>query len=90
MIPLEFQFNSYFWYMNSQTIKLELINWVSKLKDKKLLGSLSSIKDSTESGDWYESLNTAQKKSIEKGVQDHQKGRRLSNKQFWDRYGKQA
>ena len=76
--------------MNSQTLKLELISWVTKLKDKKLLGALTSIKDSEESGDWYDSLTTAQKKSLEKGIQDHQKGRTVSSKQFWERYGKQA
>ena len=76
--------------MNSQTLKLELINWVTKLKDKKLLGALTSIKDSEESGDWYDSLTTAQKKSLEKGIQDHHKGRTVTSKQFWERYGKQA
>ena len=76
--------------MNPQSIKLELISWVSKLKDKKLLGSLASIKDSTESGDWYEQLTPAQKKSLEKGIDDHKKGRTLSSKQFWERYGRQA
>lgn len=76
--------------MNSQTLKLELINWVTKLKDKKLLGALTSIKDSEESGDWYDSLTTAQKKSLEKGIQDHQKGRTVTSKKFWERYGKQA
>lgn len=76
--------------MNTHSLKLELINWVTKLKDKKLLGALSSIKDSEESGDWYDNLTSAQKKSLEKGVQDFQKGRVVSSKQFWARYGKQA
>ena len=76
--------------MNTHSLKLELINWVTKLKDKKLLGTLSSIKDSEESGDWYDNLTSAQKKSLEKGVQDFQKGRVVSSKQFWARYGKQA
>ena len=80
----------YICLMNPQSIKLELISWVSKLKDKKLLGSLASIKDSTESGDWYEQLTPAQKKSLEKGIDDHKKGRTLSSKQFWERYGRQA
>lgn len=76
--------------MNSQTIKLELINWLTKLKDKRLLGALTSIKDSEESGDWYDNLSTAQRKSLDKGIQDYKKGRTVSSKQFWDRYGKQA
>lgn len=76
--------------MNSQNFKLELINWLAKLKDKKLLSALTSLEDSEESGDWYDNLTTAQKKSLEKGIQDHQKGRVVSSKQFWARYGKEA
>ena len=75
--------------MSSQ-IRLELISWISKLKDKSLLKTLSSIKDSEESGDWYENLSAKQKKSLQKGIEDHKKGRVLSSKQFWSRYGRQA
>ena len=76
--------------MNSQTIKLELINWLTKLKDKKILGALSLIMDSEESGDWYDSVTATQKKSLDKGIKDHQKGSTISSKQFWERNGKQA
>lgn len=68
--------------MNSQSIKSELISRVSKLKDKKLLHSLSSVKDSTESGDWYTHLTSSQKKSLEKGIEEHKKGQVLTSRQF--------
>ena len=76
--------------MKADSIRLELINWVSKLKDKKLLNSLASIKDSEESGDWYNELTSAQKKSFQRGIQDHKKGQALTSKEFWNRYGRQA
>lgn len=76
--------------MNSQAIKLELISWLTKLKDKKMLSALTSIKDSEQSGDWHETLTSEQKKSLEKGIKDHEKGRILTSKQLWERYGRQA
>jgi len=76
--------------MKPESIKLELISWLSKLKDKKLLNSIASIKDSAESGDWYDELTPGQKKSLQKGIEDHKKGRTLTSKQFWERYGRQA
>ena len=79
---------SYIYFMKLQTIRLELVNWVFNLKDKKLLKSLASIKDSEESGDWYDHLTPAQKKSLQKGVQDHKKGRALKSEEFWKRYGR--
>lgn len=48
--------------MNSRSIKPELINWRNNLKDQKLLRSLYSIKDSEQSGDWYNDLSPKQKK----------------------------
>lgn len=74
--------------MNSRALKLELINWLNNLKNLKLLHSLSSIKDSEQSGDWYESLTPKQKKSLEKGIDDHKKGRTLTGKDFRKRYEK--
>ena len=74
--------------MTSQELKHELISWLTQLKDKKLLKSLSSIKDSVESGDWFNGLSVKQKKSFERGIRDHQKGNTLTSKEFWQRYEK--
>jgi hypothetical protein len=74
--------------MTSQQLKHELISWLTQLKDKKLLNSLASIKDSVESGDWYSKLSAKQKKSLERGIRDHKKGNTLSSQQFWQRYEK--
>lgn len=55
-----------------------------------MLSALTSIKDSEQSGDWHETLTSEQKKSLEKGIKDHEKGRILTSKQLWERYGRQA
>lgn len=74
--------------MSTLELKLQLINWLTDLKDKKLLTSLSSIKDSEQSNDWYKQLSAKQKKSFDRGTDDHKKGRTLTSKQFWQRYEK--
>ena len=76
--------------MNPQAIKLDLIHWLTDLKDKKLLELFASIKESSESGDWYSTLTEGQKKSLERGVEDHKNGRFLSSGEFWSRYEKKA
>ncbi|MBK6444481.1 MAG: hypothetical protein IPQ03_11875 [Bacteroidetes bacterium] len=74
--------------MATRDLKHELITWLTNLKDKKILNSLASIKDSEESGDWYDSLTSAQKKSLLRGIEDHRKGRTLTSSEFWQRYEK--
>jgi hypothetical protein len=74
--------------MTSQQLKHELISWLTQLKDKKLLKSIASIKDSVESGDWYSELSSKQKKSMERGIRNHKKGNTLTSKEFWQRYEK--
>jgi hypothetical protein len=76
--------------MNSQALKLELINWLTGLNDNNLLESIASIKDSTISGDWYDELTPEQKKSLDNGIKDHKKGKTLTSKEFWSRYEKKA
>ena len=74
--------------MNAQSLKLELIAWLAQVKDKQLLESLSQLKESFQSGDWYSNLSQEQKKSLEKGIQDHKNGKFLTSKQFWARHEK--
>ena len=74
--------------MTTKSIKLELIHWLSKLNDKAILESLLSVKNSVSSGDWYEELTSSEKKSIDRGIEDHKKGNVLTSKQFWSRYAK--
>jgi len=59
--------------MSTLELKIQLINWLTELKDKNLLSSLASIKDSEQSDDWYKQLNPKQRKSLDRGIDDHKK-----------------
>jgi len=76
--------------MTTQALKIELIGWLTQLNDKKVLESLASLKDSFVSGDWYAGLTAAQKKSMQKGVENHRQGKYLTSSQFRARYEKKA
>jgi hypothetical protein len=66
--------------MNVQSIKLELIEWLSALQDEDTIYYLKVLKDSkTMKRDWWEDLSEAQKQSISRGVEDSDTGRYLSN-----------
>lgn len=48
--------------MGLEPIKLELIEWISKLKDIETIKYLKSVKDSkTIDANWWDSLSDAQK-----------------------------
>ncbi len=74
--------------MKVQAIKRELIDWLNALDDKKLLETLHAVKKSSETTDWWQELTPAQKLSVERGEKDHKKGRVLTSKQLWKKYGK--
>lgn len=74
--------------MTTRDLKHELASWLSNMRDKKLLNSLASIKDSEESGDWYDGLSASQKKSLLRGIEDYKKGRTLTSSEFWKSYEK--
>jgi hypothetical protein len=74
--------------MSTKLLRKELIDWLSELNDPSLLESLSSIKNSMQSGDWYNDLSDSQKESLEKGIKDHENGQYLDSQEFWSRYGK--
>ena len=51
--------------MGHDAIKLELIEWLAKLKDPDTIKYLKVVKDSTtEDHDWWDDLNEDQKKGI--------------------------
>jgi len=74
--------------MKAQAIKRELIEWLTGLNDEKMLETLRLVKKSSESRDWWHDLSTGQKLSIERGEKDHKKGKVLTSKQLWKKYGK--
>lgn len=73
--------------MSLQTLKYEIIEWVTQTNDSSLLKTLKSIKDSnTSSNDWFEDLTSEEKFSIERGIMNHKKDEVLNSKEFWSGY----
>ena len=76
--------------MKIDSLKLDIMRWIAPIEDEKLLKTLSSFKKATEDTDWWDSLTPDQIKSIREGLKDLQEGRHISDKKFWERYGKRA
>jgi len=74
--------------MGHETIKLELIEWLTKLEDDETLEYLKVVKDSKSSKrDWWDDLSEAAKASIERGLKDIEEGRTTPHEEVKKRYG---
>lgn len=74
--------------MKSAQLKLELIEWLTSLEDKEVLQSLFRFKAIQENADWWDTLSNDQLKEIEKGIKDVKKGKTVSSKTVWEKYGR--
>ncbi len=74
--------------MRHDAIKLELIEWVTKLNDDDTLNFLKIVKESRkENQDWWLDLTNEQKKGIERGLRDISLGRVTHHSEIADKYG---
>lgn len=74
--------------MNEENkVKEEIVEWISKPENKDILEILKLIKESSESGDWYERLTQEEKDSVKQGIEDHKKGKTLNSREFWEKNG---
>lgn len=74
--------------MEPETIKLELIEWLTKLKDIETLNYLKVVKESTTlKNDWWDDLTEQQIQGIQKGIQDIDEGRVVSHNIVKKKYG---
>jgi len=64
--------------INLQNKKLELIQWLSTLDDKSLIDKLMKLRKN-EKTDWWNEISIAEKKSIEKGIEDADNGKLTSH-----------
>jgi hypothetical protein len=64
-----------------QNIKLELIQWLTSLKDAKTLERLLSIKQESQV-DFWDELSDEEKAKIELGITQLDKGERISLEEF--------
>lgn len=74
--------------MGHDAIKLELIEWLTKLEDDETIQYLKVVKDSKSTGhDWWEDLSENEKRGIERGLKDIEAGRVVSHEEVKSRYG---
>ena len=74
--------------MKAENIKIELIEWLTRLNDKSLLTSLLQFKKASEKGDWSDNLTSEQLESLQRGLHDMKNKKGLSSQKFWSFYGK--
>ena len=74
--------------MGHNALKLELIEWLTKLNDADTLDFLKIVKESQkENQDWWLDLTTEQKKGIDRGLRDISLGKVTPHSEIVDRYG---
>ena len=59
---------------NIQNIKIELIQWLTTLDDSSLIQKILDLRKN-QAKDWWSEISEAEKKSIEKGISDSEKGK---------------
>ena len=74
--------------MRIETIKLELIEWLSRLEDNDTIEYLKIVKDTRLGNkDWWDDLSEEQKAGIERGLNDIDQGRTISHEEVKNKYG---
>lgn len=73
--------------MGLEAIKLELIEWLTKLEDEDTIEYLKIVKDSKTENDWYEDLTPDQKLGIERGLKDVYEGRVTVHEEVKKQFG---
>ena len=74
--------------MKSQSIKLELIQWLSQMTDQAMLKTLLHFKTIEESNDWADNLTRSQIEEINAGLEDIRKKRTIPSEKVWSKYGR--
>lgn len=74
--------------MGYEALKLELIEWLTKLEDKETIEYLKGVKDSKLSDhDWWDDLTSEQKQGIERGLKDIDHGRTVPHEEVKRKHG---
>ena len=74
--------------MGQETIKLELIEWLTNLNDIETLNYLKVVKDSRSGNqEWWNDLTEHQRLGIQRGLKDIDKGRIVSHSDLKIQYG---
>ena len=74
--------------MRIESIKLELIEWLSRLEDNDTIEYLKLVKDTrSQNKDWWNELSPEVEKGIERGLKDIDQGRTISHEEVKNKYG---
>ena len=74
--------------MGYEAVKLELIEWLTKLDNDETIQYLKIVKDSTDKhSDWWNDLTEDQKHGIQRGLDDIDQGKVIPHDQVKSKYG---
>ena len=74
--------------MGLEAVKLEIIEWLTKLEDPEILSYLKIVKDSSSiDKDWWNDLSYEEKKGIEQGLKDIEEGNVIAHEDVIKKYG---
>ena len=74
--------------MGHEAIKLELIEWLTKLDDDETIQYLKIVKDSKDKhSDWWDDLPDEQKQGIQRGFKDIDQGKVIPHDEVKRKYG---
>jgi len=74
--------------MGYEGLKLELIEWLTKLEDDETIQYLKVVKDSRpDDHNWWDDLDASQKKGIEQGLKDIDSGSVIPHDEVRKKYG---
>ncbi|MBN2347459.1 MAG: hypothetical protein JXJ22_01395 [Bacteroidales bacterium] len=74
--------------MGHEAIKLELIEWLTKLDDDETIQYLKIVKDSNDKHtDWWDDLSDDQKQVIQRGLNDIDQGKVIPHDEVKRKYG---
>lgn len=73
---------------NIEKEKLEIIKWVTTLKDETSIARLKMLKESKVGADWWNEISEEEKSAINKGLADIKAGRIKSHKEAKKLYAK--
>ena len=74
--------------MNLEKDKLEIIKWVTTIKDDTSIERLKMLRDSPQDLDWWDETTNEIKDAIERGLADVKAGRVKSHKEVRKIYAK--
>ena len=74
--------------MGYDAVKLELIEWLTKLEDSDTIEYLKFIKDYREENrDWWDDLTSEQKEGLLRGLKDIDEGKVTPHEEVAKKYG---